>query len=245
MGAADPHPPQTGTPAVSEATGGTHPAVARLLALWPWASAVFSGVLLSLCFAPRNWGGLCWLALTPLLAALWFGAQTSPLRRFLLGYTTGITFFTLTFSWLSALGELYGDPMLRGIPLLLALYMGLYPAVWAWIVGILCDGRRESFLHSGTNLATGLAGAAVGVVLEWIRGWLFSGFGWTGLPGGYRVVAPHGAGARGGGQRSASTLQRELRRLGAARYARGHTQPQCIKRMRSGARCNKDEVGQR
>ncbi len=181
MGAADPHPPQTGTPAVSEAIAGTHPAVARLLALWPWASAVFSGVLLSLCFAPRNWGGLCWLALTPLLAALWFGAQASPLRRFLLGYTTGITFFTLTFSWLSALGELYGDPMLRGIPLLLALYMGLYPAVWAWIVGILCDGRRDSFLHSGTNLATGLAGAAVWVVLEWIRGWLFSGFGWNGL----------------------------------------------------------------
>jgi hypothetical protein len=33
-----------------------------------------------------HWGGLCWLALTPLLAALWYGAQASPRRRFLLGH---------------------------------------------------------------------------------------------------------------------------------------------------------------
>ena len=43
-----------------------------MLSLWPWAAAALSGVLLTLCFAPYNQEWLCWVALTPLIAAVLF-----------------------------------------------------------------------------------------------------------------------------------------------------------------------------
>ena len=44
----------------------------RWLKLWPWLAAVLSGVLATICFAPFEQTWVCWLALTPLLAAVWF-----------------------------------------------------------------------------------------------------------------------------------------------------------------------------
>ena len=41
--------------------------------LWPWLAAALSGGLLTLCFAPFDQSWLVWIALAPLLAALWFG----------------------------------------------------------------------------------------------------------------------------------------------------------------------------
>ena len=41
--------------------------------LWPWLAAASSGVLLTLCFAPFDQAWLVWVALAPLLAAIWFG----------------------------------------------------------------------------------------------------------------------------------------------------------------------------
>ncbi len=151
--------------------------------LWPWLAAALSGVLLALCMAPWNYGALCWIALTPLVCAVWFAPETTRAhrRKALLGYVTGTVCFSLTFWWLGALGELFEQPWLRGLPVLLALYLGLYLAFWAWFLGKLRSGRRESFLSSGNNLLTGLLAAAGWVAHEWVRGWLFSGFGWNGL----------------------------------------------------------------
>ena len=145
---------------------------------WPWLAAVLSGILLGLCYAPWKKSQLCWIALVPLICALWF-SQTSLRRRFCLGWVTGITFFSMTFHWLGALADLYSFPILRGIPILLALYLGLYPALWATLIGSRTD--RTTFVRSGTNLAIAAGGAAAWCTLEWIRGWLFSGFGWNGL----------------------------------------------------------------
>src|SRR5207302_687039 len=39
----------------------------------------------------------------------------------------------------------------------------------------------KSFTSSGRNLLTAFVGAAAWATHEWIRGWLFSGFGWNGL----------------------------------------------------------------
>ena len=157
--------------------------VGLMAGVWPWLAAALSGVLLALCMAPWNYGALCWIALTPLVCAVWFAPETSRAhrRKALLGYVTGAVYFSVTFSWLGALGQLFEQPWLRGLPLLLALYLGLYLAFWAWFLGKLRDGRRESFLHSGRNLLTGFLAAAGWVAQEWVRGWLFSGFGWNGL----------------------------------------------------------------
>lgn len=147
--------------------------------LWPWLAAVLSGVLLAVSYPPWNQSGFVWFALIPLVSAVWLGGS----KPFALGFVTGVVFFTATFYWLTALGELYGSPVLIGLPLLLALYLALYPALWAsFLARISAPGAAARlFPNSGRNLAIGATAACAWTALEWVRGWLFSGFGWNGL----------------------------------------------------------------
>ena len=159
--------------------------------LWPWLAAASSGLFLALCFPPYNQGWLVWIALTPLLCALWFpeGRKPSHLRPALLGYVTGIVFFTLVFIWLSKLATLFHTPGLLGLPPLLSLLLGLDIAAWAWFtarlprfpLATIPHSPSTAFLSSHRNLAIGALAACAWVTQEWIRGWLFSGFGWNGL----------------------------------------------------------------
>ena len=151
-------------------------------ALWPWGAAALSGLLLALCFPPFNQGWLCWIALTPLLTALWFSNEPGRrpwLKMAALGYVAGIVFFTVTFKWLSSLATLFGSRWLVLIPFLLALYLGFYLAFWGWFCGVFV--RDREFLRSRGNLLTAALCAAAWVGPEWVRGWLFGGFGWNGL----------------------------------------------------------------
>ncbi len=153
----------------------------KLLQFWPWLAAILSGVLCALCFPPFNQNWLCWIALTPLIAAVWFSGRNSArrwLRNLLLGYVAGIVFFTGTFSWLGSLGSLFDSFWLKGLPLLLSLYLGLHLAFWSWFIGLIAP---TDFLSSQRNLQTAFCGASAWVAHEWIRGWLFGGFGWNGL----------------------------------------------------------------
>jgi len=164
--------------------------VARLLTLWPWLAAALSGFLLALCYPTWDQAWLTWLALTPLIAAVWLSPPSTRrpwLRPTLLGYLTGVIFFTLTFSWLGApLADLFANPWLRALPPLLALYLALFIAFWSWFISLLPRGDT-TFLTSARNLRIALLAAAAWVAQEWVRGWLFGGFGWNGLG-----VALHG-----------------------------------------------------
>jgi len=188
----------------------------KLLQFWPWLAAIFSGVLCTLCFPPFNQNWLCWIALTPLIAAVWFSGQNSKrrwLRNLLLGYVAGIVFFTAAFSWLGALGTLYDNFWLHSLSLLLSIYLGLNFAFWSWLCGLLRPpvaatvpaadaGARQvankwsamleragrpapvpqtPWLRSTSNLRLAFLLASAWVAHEWIRGWLFTGFGWNGL----------------------------------------------------------------
>ena len=102
----------------------------------------------------------------------------------LLGYAAGVVFFTGAFSWLGALGILFDSFALRGLSLLLSTYLGLYFAFWAWFIGLIAP---RDFLGSIRNLLIAFLAACAWVAHEWIRGWLFGGFGWNGLG-----VALHG-----------------------------------------------------
>lgn len=165
--------------------------------LWPWLAAALSGVLLALCFPPCDIGGLAFVALGPLLFAVWL---KKPARRagwyhFRLGYVAGLVFFTTTFSWLSQLADLFHSQMLIGLPLLLAAFLALYPAVWAWFAGWIVGEHfkpiprpdptepfaRPPLLLSTRNLFFSLLIAALWTALEWVRGWLLTGFGWNAL----------------------------------------------------------------
>jgi apolipoprotein N-acyltransferase len=178
----------------------------RVLRLWPWLAAICSGLLYTGCFAPFNFTWLCWIALTPLIAAIWFseaGSRHRWLRNLLLGYVAGLTFFWTAFSWLTTVT----------IPgwFVLAFYMAIYFAIWAWFCALLQprEKRRESrstkwdrmlaqarsgaapsqsrWIKSTNNLLLAFLVAAAWVTQEWFRGWVFSGFGWNGLG-----VALHG-----------------------------------------------------
>ena len=110
----------------------------RLLRLWPWLAAVVSGLMYRACFAPFDQAWLCWFALTPLMAAVWFSPSESRrpwLRHLLLGLVAGLTFFWGVFSWLTTVT----------VPgwILVGIYMAHYTAAWAWLCGRLKPRLRE------------------------------------------------------------------------------------------------------
>ena len=174
------------------------------LKLWPWLAAILTGVLATLCFAPFEQTWLCWIALTPLLAAVWFsgeGTKRRWLRDLLLGYVAGVVFFWGVFSWLHTV-------TVPGL-ILVGLYMGVYFAIWSWLAGLLrplpilpehaapsrpmpgsarialpnelSSEPRSPWLNSFHNLWLAFILAAGWTGLEWVRGWMFSGWGWNGL----------------------------------------------------------------
>jgi apolipoprotein N-acyltransferase len=146
----------------------------------PWAAAACSGALLAACFAPWDQPQLVWIAQLPLLAALWTLAPSAPRWKApLLGYAAGIVFFTAAFYWLHALADIFDSPLLRGVPLLLAVYLALYPALWAWVVAMPPEAAATPAGTSLRNVRFAACGAAAWVGLEWVRGWLFTGFGWN------------------------------------------------------------------
>jgi len=184
-------------------------ALRKALPFWPWLAAIASGMLGTGCFAPFNQGWLCWFALIPLLAAIWFSGENSKrrwLRDLLLGYVAGVVFFTGTFGWLGSLGTLFEDFWLHGLPLLLSLYLAMNFAFWGWFCGLVRPSPTKmeptkdkwnqmleragkpatampasSWLRSTNNLWRAFLLASAWSTHEWIRGWLFGGFGWNGL----------------------------------------------------------------
>ena len=105
---------------------------------WPWLAAIASGLFYATCFPPFNYDWLCWVALTPLLAAIWFSGKQSRrrwARDILLGYVAGISFFWTVFSWLQTVT----------VPgwLLVGAYMAIYMALWSWLCGLLRPGLRR------------------------------------------------------------------------------------------------------
>lgn len=169
----------------------------KALRLWPWLAAISSGLLYAACFAPFDQGWLCWVALTPLLAAIWFSSGNSKrrwLRDLLLGYVAGLAFFWTVFSWLNTV-------TVPGM-FLVGAYMSIYIALWSWICGLLRPSlrapmvvnrwtqpapqeetplSRSPWLRSTNNLRLAFLLAAVWVAQEWLRSQVFSGWGWNTL----------------------------------------------------------------
>ena len=195
-------------------------------AAWPWLAAAASGGLATLCLEPWNQDWLPWLALTPLLAAVWTTVdahaathaaatgrfarlwRTRAMRGFALGYVAGMVFFWCAFYWLR---------QVTGVGwFIMPFYMGLYFAVWGSFMATVAKpwagqpalaptggisaarsvlrapapASTSALLRSRWNLWFAFLGAAAWVGLEWVRGWMFSGFGWNDLGVGLHRQVP-------------------------------------------------------
>jgi apolipoprotein N-acyltransferase len=124
--------------------------VSKTLGLWPWPAAVSTGLLYAACFPPFDQTWLCWIALTPLLAGIWFSGANSKrrwLRDLFLGYVAGLAFFWTVFFWLRTV-------TVPGL-ILVGVYMAIYFALWSWICGLLRPSLRAPAMAAALSRRTG------------------------------------------------------------------------------------------
>ncbi len=149
---------------------------------WPWLAAVASGLLLGISYAPFSQDLMIWVALCPMIAAIWFFQpfrKFETVRIFLTGWLAGSSGFLIHLHWIT---EVTAAGWIA-----LSLYCGLYTGIFALFLGIVGRPRedekaaRSVWVSSRSNLYFTFLGAAAWTGLEWMRGWFLSGFGWNGL----------------------------------------------------------------
>lgn len=143
----------------------------------PLAVSVVTALLLASAMPGRlGWWPLLFVALFPLLN---FIVNNKPGRCFLTGFLSGFLYHVFLLYWIViVLGRYGGLPVWLSVPalLLLSLYMGLYLAFFAWLISFMC--RQNDLLASICLITTA---PFLWVALDWLRGFLCSGFPWMDL----------------------------------------------------------------
>jgi len=129
-------------------------------------AAAVSGLLVAGLFPPFDVAALAWVAMMPLLWALGSVSGTrAGWKGFGLGFLAGSASNLVQFSWLSTVSSLAA--------VLLPLYLAIFWGLFGWFV--------SKLKASDSPLRSAFCQAAVWAGLEWLRGWLFTGFSWNGL----------------------------------------------------------------
>ncbi len=142
-----------------------------ILGLGPVLLSGLSGLMLTASLPKIQWHWMAWVALLPLFVAL---RGTSARESFRLGYICGLSHFLSALYWIHYVIQHYGGlPTLLavGALFLVAAYLAVYPALFAWAA------RR---LEETPALWT-LALPSVWVALELVRAYALSGFPWANL----------------------------------------------------------------
>lgn len=172
---------------------------------WPILAALLSGVMLAMCFPDWNLSGFVWVWMLPLLTAIWRGEKKR--YGFCIGYLAGLVFWLINLKWLWTVSGLGAMVMAA----FLALYFGLWGAVAVSVgnpwrkrktketkegesstskIQQKIDQKQSSqkvgllggvLGESTRSLKFAFINAAAWVGFEWLRGWVFTGFGWNGL----------------------------------------------------------------
>jgi apolipoprotein N-acyltransferase len=144
--------------------------VRRVAALWRHGLALGAGALLACAFAPQGWWPLAFIS-PAVLILLW--ERATPRRAAWLGFWFGFGLFAAGTYWLYGSLNLMAPVWLAlGIALALMGLMALYHALTGYAV--------VRFFPSGP-VRWLLAAPAIWLLLEWLRGWLFSGFPWLSI----------------------------------------------------------------
>ena len=139
-------------------------------AILPGLLALLAGALLPLAFAPLNLLPLAFLA-PAVLFRLWLAA--TPRQAAWQGFLFGLGQFGVGVSWVYVAIHDVGQspaPVAALLTSLLVAFLALYPALAGWLAARL-RGRRTGFWLV-------LTVPAVWTLVEWLRGWLFTGFTW-------------------------------------------------------------------
>lgn len=111
---------------------------------------------------------------TLLLWALWsVRGRKAGSKGFAIGFVAGTTAHAFQLSWLAVVSPLGA--------VVLPLYLGLFWGTFGACAATLGNPGSANKPNLWTNLLFTFANAAVFAGLEWLRGWLFTGFGWNGL----------------------------------------------------------------
>ncbi|MBL9114217.1 MAG: apolipoprotein N-acyltransferase [Verrucomicrobiaceae bacterium] len=173
-------------------------------------AAVTSGALLGLAFPPWNLEFMVWIWALPLLWALWCGERAEELntanrgrlrslaslpfcRAAALGLIAGMVWGLISLNWVRhssrVINGAYGDEWMGwGVELLgwgavvgLSLYCAAYVAIWAGFVDTVARPHKDRLSSTSHSVKHAFLAAASWVALEWVRGWMLTGFGWNGL----------------------------------------------------------------
>jgi len=147
--------------------------VKRLYLLGGDSLVLLAGGSLPLAFAPYSLFPIAVLS-PALLFILW--QNVSPRRAFLRGLLYGVGLFGVGVSWVHTSFYQFGNMPLVGAILLTAafvLVMALYPALLGWLL--------TRFFPDNTSTKFLLVLPAAWTLMEWLRGWLFTGFPWLSL----------------------------------------------------------------
>ncbi len=129
-------------------------------------AVIFSGLLLAAAFPTLNFYPLAWVALVPLLLVMRY-------RPFFAGFSMGAVFFAAVLYWLNIVMTTYGglSPIFSLLAyLFLITYLAIYFGLATWLA---C--RLEALL----KLPYLFTLPPIWVALEYLRGWLFTGFPWA------------------------------------------------------------------
>ncbi len=143
----------------------------------PAVLAFALGGLAALAFAPVGWFLLVFLSLAGLLRII---EQAGPRRAFTLGWLFGLGLFGVGVSWVYTSLHVYGgmpDWLAASAVFLFCGILALFPAVAAWATVRCSKPGLGRLLLAFPLMWTGV---------EWVRGWLFTGFPW--LATGYAQV---------------------------------------------------------
>jgi apolipoprotein N-acyltransferase len=127
--------------------------------LWP---ALFSSLLLWLCFFPVNWGWLAWVSLVPLLILVRSDAR--PRRIYFTAWLVGLAFFVPALQWMRV-----ADPMMYVTWIALAVYVALYFPAAVFFTRLLDRHTRMPLL---------IGFPAAWTALEFARAYALGGFAW-------------------------------------------------------------------
>jgi apolipoprotein N-acyltransferase len=142
---------------------------------WLDALALLAGALTPLGFAPLALAPLAILAPAALFV-LWLEAGASSGRAAWRGFLFGFGMFGVGVSWVFVSLHNFGNmpvPLAALAVVLLCAYLALFPAAVGWL--------QTRFAGVSPALRFIVVLPALWTLLEWLRGWLLSGFPWLNL----------------------------------------------------------------